>query len=85
MVANVLEISAIAGARVAVGDTVLLLESMKMEIPVLTEVAGEVVEVAVNVGDVIQEGDPLVLIEVALPQTASQRTYSRTLTRDSTQ
>ena len=85
MVANVLEISAIAGARVAVGDTVLLLESMKMEIPVLTEVAGEVVEVAVNVGDVIQEGDPLVLIEVAHSQKASQRTDSRTLTRDSTQ
>ena len=62
MVANVLEVSVATGAHVAIGEVLLLLESMKMEIPVLAEIAGEVVEVAVNVGDVIQEGDPLVLI-----------------------
>jgi biotin carboxyl carrier protein len=36
---------------------------MKMEIPVLSEIYGEVVEIAVKVGDVIQEGDPLVMIK----------------------
>lgn len=64
MVANVLEVSVADGDRISVGDTLLLLESMKMEIPVLAEVAGEVVEVAVSVDDVIQEGDPLVLIKI---------------------
>lgn len=64
MVANVLEVSVADGDQISVGDTLLLLESMKMEIPVLAEVAGEVVEVAVSVGDVIQEGDPLVLIKI---------------------
>ncbi len=68
MVANVLEVSVANGDRISVGDTLLLLESMKMEVPVLAEVAGEVVEVGVSVGDVIQEGDPLVLIKIASTQ-----------------
>ena len=45
MVANVLEVLVATGARVSVGDTLLLLESMKMEIPVLAEFAGEIVEI----------------------------------------
>lgn len=64
MVANVLEVSVTTGNRVVPGDTLLLLESMKMEIPVLAEISGQVIEVAVAVGDVIQEGDPLVMITV---------------------
>lgn len=64
MVANVLEVSVTTGSRVLPGDTLLLLESMKMEIPVLAEISGEVIEIAVAVGDVIQEGDPLVMITV---------------------
>lgn len=62
MVANVLELSVAPGEQVAVGQILLVLESMKMEIPVLAEVAGEVVEIAVAKSDVIQEGEPLVLI-----------------------
>jgi biotin carboxyl carrier protein len=73
MVANVLEVLVATGARVSVGDTLLLLESMKMEIPVLAEFAGEIVEVAVTVGEVIQEGDPLILInEIAQPGNRRQ-------------
>ena len=45
-----------------VGDAVVLLESMKMEIPVFTEVAGVVRAVKVSRGDVVQEGDVLVEI-----------------------
>jgi len=63
MVANVLEVSVAVGERVMAGQTLLLLESMKMEIPVLVEISGDVVEIAVSPGDVIQEGDPLVLIK----------------------
>jgi len=63
MVANVLEIPVGAGDRVEVGDTVVLLESMKMEIPVLAEQPGTVTDVRVVPGDVVQEGDPLVVLE----------------------
>ena len=64
MVANVLEVSVVVGDKVSVGETLLLLESMKMEIPVLAEFDGEVVDVGVVPGDVIQEGDPLVVLAV---------------------
>ena len=63
MVANVLSISVSVGELVTIGQTVLLLDSMKMEIPVLTEVSGKVIEIAVAPGEIIQEGDPLVMIE----------------------
>jgi biotin carboxyl carrier protein len=64
MVANVLTVTVAAGDRVAVGDTVALLESMKMEIPVLAEHGGTVTAVKVGEGDVVQEGDVLVTIDL---------------------
>ena len=73
MVANVLEVSVAVGDRVSVGQTLLLLESMKMEIPVLAEIAGEVTEIGVIPGDVIQEGDPLILIKEESAPRRSQR------------
>ena len=60
LVANVLSIEVAEGDRVEAGDTVVLLESMKMEIPVIAEAAGTVTAVKVAAGDVVQEGDPLV-------------------------
>jgi hypothetical protein len=63
MVANVLSISVSIGDAIAKGDVLLLLESMKMEIPVLSEIPGTVVEIAVAPGDVIQEGDLLIRLE----------------------
>ncbi|MBA2445297.1 MAG: biotin/lipoyl-binding carrier protein [Nocardioidaceae bacterium] len=57
LVANVLRVIVKAGDTVAEGDTLVLLESMKMEIPVPAEIAGTVTEVAVNEGDVVTEGD----------------------------
>lgn len=62
MVANVLRVEVEEGATVAAGDTVVLLESMKMEIPVVAEVGGVVGAVKVSAGDVVQEGDVLVEI-----------------------
>ncbi|MFC5730439.1 MULTISPECIES: biotin/lipoyl-binding carrier protein [Nocardioides] len=64
MVANVLRVEVEEGATVAAGDTVVLLESMKMEIPVVAEVGGVVGAVKVSVGDVVQEGDVLVEITI---------------------
>jgi acetyl-CoA carboxylase biotin carboxyl carrier protein len=63
MVANVLSVAVAPGDTVAAGDTVMLLESMKMEIPVLAERPGTVLEVKVTDGDVVQEGDVLVTVQ----------------------
>ncbi|HET9828259.1 MAG TPA: biotin/lipoyl-binding carrier protein [Nocardioidaceae bacterium] len=60
MVANVMRVTVVAGEQVAVGDTLVLLESMKMEIPVLAEHPGTVAAIRVAAGDVVQEGDVLV-------------------------
>ncbi len=62
MVANVLEVSVAVGAAVRVGDEVALLESMKMEIPVIAEVDGTVRAIKVGPGDVVQEGDVLLVL-----------------------
>jgi biotin carboxyl carrier protein len=62
MVANVMEIYVTEGATLNVGDTIVLLESMKMEIPVIAEEYGTISRVAVSVGDVVQEGDLIVSI-----------------------
>jgi biotin carboxyl carrier protein len=60
MVANVIVVEVEVGDLVAAGDTVCLLESMKMEIPVLAEGPGTVTAIKVTPGDVVQEGDILV-------------------------
>jgi acetyl-CoA carboxylase biotin carboxyl carrier protein len=62
IVASVLEVVAREGDQISEGDTLVLLESMKMEIPVLAEVAGTVSKVSVSVGDVIQAGDLIAVI-----------------------
>ncbi len=63
MVANVWKVVAAEGESVADGDTLVILESMKMEIPVLAEDAGTLVRLAVGEGDVVQEGDLIAVIE----------------------
>ncbi|MDR7252920.1 biotin carboxyl carrier protein [Nocardioides sp. BE266] len=63
LVANVLTIEVAEGDHVEAGDTVVLLESMKMEIPMLAERAGTVSAVKVTVGDVVQDGDVLVVLD----------------------
>jgi acetyl-CoA carboxylase biotin carboxyl carrier protein len=63
LVANVLKVVASAGDKVGPEDTLVLLESMKMEIPVAAEVSGTVTEIAVSEGDVVTEGDLLAEIQ----------------------
>ena len=65
LVANVLSVEVAAGQRVDPLDPVIVLESMKMEIPVLADVAGTVIEIVVRVGDVVRDGDPMVVIATA--------------------
>lgn len=62
IVASVLEVVVSKGDQIGEGDTLVLLESMKMEIPVLAEVSGTVTEVSVAQGDVIQAGDLIAVI-----------------------
>jgi acetyl-CoA carboxylase biotin carboxyl carrier protein len=65
IVANVGQVLVSAGDEVEPTDMLVILESMKMEIPVLAEVSGVVTELAVNQGDSIQEGDTIAVIEEA--------------------
>ncbi|GAB7043726.1 MULTISPECIES: biotin/lipoyl-binding carrier protein [Catenuloplanes] len=62
MVANVWKVVANEGDTVAEGDTLVILESMKMEIPVVAEADGTLTRVAVHEGDVVQEGDLIAVI-----------------------
>lgn len=57
MVANVWKVLVSEGDTVAEGDTLVILESMKMEIPVIAEVDGTVTKIAVTEGTVVQEDD----------------------------
>ncbi|WP_086828404.1 biotin/lipoyl-binding carrier protein [Allokutzneria sp. NRRL B-24872] len=61
MVANVWKVVVASGDTVEDGDTLVILESMKMEIPVVAEADG-VVTVKVAEGDVVQEGDLVAVI-----------------------
>jgi biotin carboxyl carrier protein len=63
MVANVWKVVVAQGDNVADGDTLVILESMKMEIPVLAEGDGTVSAMHVAEGDVVQEGDVIAVIE----------------------
>ena len=64
MVANVLSVSVEPGDTVAAGAVVIVLESMKMEIPVIAEDDGTVRAVKIAPADVVQDGD--VMLELVL-------------------
>ena len=63
LVGNVWKIRTEVGAQVAEEDELLILESMKMEIPVTAPRAGKVKEIRVKEGEVVKEGQVLVVLE----------------------
>jgi acetyl-CoA carboxylase biotin carboxyl carrier protein len=63
LVGNVWKVEAQLGDTVNEDDVLLILESMKMEIPVVAPVAGTVREVLVKEQEVVREGQVLVVIE----------------------
>jgi acetyl-CoA carboxylase biotin carboxyl carrier protein len=62
MAANVWKVVVAEGDTVKDGDTLLVLESMKMEIPVVAEGAGTVTRLVAAEGTVVQEGDLLAVV-----------------------
>ncbi len=63
MAGTVLNVFVVIGNQVHLGQEVLMLESMKMEIPIESETEGLVVDVRVNIGDFVNEGDVLIVLE----------------------
>jgi acetyl-CoA carboxylase biotin carboxyl carrier protein len=60
---TVWKIEVAVGDNVDEGDTVVILESMKMEMPVEAEDAGTVTEVLCEEGQAVNEGDALVVLD----------------------
>jgi acetyl-CoA carboxylase biotin carboxyl carrier protein len=63
MTAAVLTVDVAVGDEVAEGQTLLVVESMKMEIPVVAPGPGRVTLVGVDPADIVAEGDILVVLE----------------------
>ena len=61
---TVWKVLAPVGTRVEADDTLLIVESMKMEIPVISEKAGTVVELKVAVGEAVQDGQVVAVIAI---------------------
>jgi biotin carboxyl carrier protein len=62
---TVVKIECAEGGRLAEGDVILVVEAMKMEMPVAIPVAARVVKLLVAVGDTVTEGQPVATIETA--------------------
>jgi len=65
LVGNLWKIVTEVGQQVEEDDTLMILESMKMEIPITTPVTGVVKEILVHEGDVVQEGQTVAIVEPA--------------------
>ena len=63
LVGNLWKIVTEVGQQVEEDDTLMILESMKMEIPVTTPISGTVREILVKEGEVVQEGQTLAIVE----------------------
>ena len=63
MAGSVWKIQVKVGDSVANGDDIVILESMKMEIPIAAEADGQITELLVNEGDFVNEGDVLARLD----------------------
>ncbi|WPN56739.1 urea carboxylase [Pseudomonas sp. P9_31] len=61
---NLWQVQVQAGSRVAAGDVLVILESMKMEIPLLAPMAGVVREIRVQPGSAVRAGQRVVVLEL---------------------
>ncbi|NGQ93697.1 acetyl-CoA carboxylase biotin carboxyl carrier protein subunit [Brevibacillus sp. SYP-B805] len=63
MAGTVINVLVNIGDSVNAGQDVIVMESMKMEVPIAAETGGKVAEVKVNVGDFVNEGDTVLVLE----------------------
>ncbi|RAT95423.1 biotin/lipoyl-containing protein [Brevibacillus sp. Leaf182] len=63
MAGTVINVLVQPGDEITEGQDVLVLESMKMEVPVQAQASGKVVEVKANIGDFVNDGDIIVVLE----------------------
>ena len=61
---SIWKIEVALGQKVADGDILVLVESMKMEIPVVAETAGTVASILIAEGEAITEGQSVVVLEI---------------------
>ena len=60
---SVWKVEAAAGAELGADDTIMIIESMKMEIPVSSPRAGRLVEIRVAEGEAVKEGQVVAVVE----------------------
>lgn len=63
MQGRIIEVLVAAGESVGAGDELVVIESMKMELPVQAPIAGQVRQVFVSVGDQVLDGTVLMVLE----------------------
>ncbi len=63
IVGYVIEVVVAEGQAVQKGDHVIVVESMKMEIPAVAETSGTVTSLRASVGDLLNEGDLIAVVE----------------------
>ena len=63
MVGKILQIEAQVGQKVQEDDTVIVMEAMKMEIPVVAPASGTIKEIKVTAGQTVEADDVLAVIE----------------------
>jgi acetyl-CoA carboxylase biotin carboxyl carrier protein len=63
MAGTVINVLVGVGDSVSAGQDVIVMESMKMEVPLQAEAAGTVAEVKVSIGDFVNEGDTVLVLE----------------------
>jgi acetyl-CoA carboxylase biotin carboxyl carrier protein len=63
MTGSVWRILVQAGDQIEKGQDVVILESMKMEIPIAAEASGKVKEIKINEGDFVSDGDVLIELD----------------------
>lgn len=63
MAGTVVEVLVTAGDTVTNGQDVVIIESMKMQLPITSETDGKVAEVKVAAGDFVNEGDVVIVLE----------------------
>ena len=64
MTGSVWKIVTSVGEKIAAGDAILILESMKMEIPVIAEDGGTIKEILVEEGNSVSEGQVVARVEL---------------------